>query len=101
MLFRCSSVRVVKTNFNTSKVEIMDYMFYYCKSLTYLDLSGFNLENLKNSSNMFAYCINLKELKFSNNILTKNLESMESMFFDCESLEKIDTKIFRENKVRN
>ena len=43
----------------------MNDMFYYCESLTYLDLSSFNLENLKNSDNMFLYCVNLKEIKFN------------------------------------
>jgi len=101
MFFRCSSLKNVKTNFDTSKVEIMDYMFYGCESLTYLDLSSFNLENLKNSTLMFAYCRNLTEIKFNNNTLTKNLESMERMFYDCQYLENINTKIFRENKIRN
>ena len=76
-------------------------MFFYCKSLTYLDLSSFNLENLKNSDGMFASCINLTEIIFNNNKLTKNLESMEGMFERCESLETINTKVFRQNKLRN
>ena len=76
-------------------------MFYGCQSLIYLDLSGFDLENLKSSNLMFAYCISLIEIKFNNNTSTKNLETMELMFVDCESLESINTKIFRENKLRN
>ena len=101
MFFRCSSLKEVKTNFDTSKVERMDYMFYSCESLTSLDLSYFNFENLKNSDGMFTDCINLKKIIFNNNTLTKNLESMERMFDGCKSLETINTKIFRENKLRN
>ena len=49
-------------------------MFYGCnKSLFQIDLSGFNLENLKNSTLMFAYCLDLNEIKFNNNTITKNL----------------------------
>ena len=76
-------------------------MFYNCVSLAYLDLSDFNLENLKNSTLMFAFCFNLKEINFNNNTITKNLEFMIAMFLDCESLENINTRIFRENKITN
>ena len=101
MFFRCSLLKEVKTNFDTLKVERMDYMFYGCDSLTYLDISNFNLENLKYSTQMFAYCINLTEIKFNDYTSTKNLETMESMFEKCESLKTINTQIFKENKIRN
>ena len=70
-------------------------------SIEFLDLSSFNLENLKKSIGMFANCHNLKEIIFNNNTLTKNLETMELMFSNCQSLEYINTKIFRENKLTN
>ena len=88
-------------HFNAPKVVIMNNMFYNCKSLTYLDLSYFNLENLVNSSYMFSGCINLKEIKFNKNTITKNLEDMNNMFENCRSLEYINMKIFKENKLKN
>ena len=92
----CKSLEKINfTNFDTSRVERMDYMFYGCESLIYLDLSDFNLENLTYSANMFAYCINLIEIRFNDNTSTKNLEFMEAMFRGCESLESINTKIFK------
>ena len=41
---------------NTSSVEVMQSMFGCCESLIELDLSGFNIENLSNSSYMFTGC---------------------------------------------
>ena len=89
------------TNFDTSKVTYMNSMFKNCISLTHLDLSYFNLENLRDSRYMFEECFTLKEIKFNDNTTTKNLEKMDYMFNGCISLEKINTKIFKENKLTN
>ena len=95
----CESLSIANLNFNTSKVKQMDYMFYYCKELEYLNISNFHLENLINSQNMLKGCIKLKEIEFNNNTRTDNLEVMIGMFKNCESLLKINTKIFRINKL--
>ena len=101
MFLKCKLLKEVKMNFNTTNIERMDNMFNGCESLTYLDISGFNLENLKNSYTMFADCRKLKEIKFNNNTTTKNLETMEGMFYNCQSLVHITTKIFKQNKLKN
>ena len=44
------------SNFNTQNVTNMRYMFYNCKSLTSLDLSNFNTQNVTNMEYMFSYC---------------------------------------------
>ena len=46
----------------------MSYMFYNCKSLTNLNLSNFNTQNVDNMSGMFSDCKSLKK----NNIITKD-----------------------------
>ena len=48
-LWKISTIVLV---FEASKVTNMHKMFYGCESLTYLDLSDLNLENLVNSSYM-------------------------------------------------
>ena len=50
---------------------------------------------------MFDNCINLTEIEFNYNTSTKNLEDMSYMFCFCTSLEKINMKIFKENKLIN
>ena len=75
-LFRqCSNLKKINfgSNFDTSKVTNMQYLFYFCGSLNELDLSSFKLENLINAEYMFAYCINLKEIIFNDNTRTNNL----------------------------
>ena len=48
------------SNFDTSKVTNMQYLFYSCKRLNEIDLSSFELENLINAEYMFGDCIQLK-----------------------------------------
>jgi len=54
-------------------------MFCYCSSLTYLDLSNFNTNNVKDMSYMFCYCSSLTSLNLSN-FNTNNVKNMNSMF---------------------
>ena len=79
--------------FDTSKVTKMDNLFREMEFLEYIDISNFNLENVINTVSMFQDCINLIEIKFKNDTLTNNLEDMNSMFKECNSLEEINTNI--------
>ena len=44
----------------------MSYTFYNLISLTSLDLSSFNTDNVKDMSYMFEYCRSLKSLNLKN-----------------------------------
>jgi surface protein len=46
-------------NFNTTKVEYMNYMFKGCQSLTSLDISNFDVSKIKNFDGMFSGCSKL------------------------------------------
>ena len=50
------------SNFNTNNVNNMKYMFYDCSSLTSLNLSNFNTNNVKYMEDMF-YGVNRKKCK--------------------------------------
>ena len=89
MFYNCDSLTTVYLNIDTSKVKQADYMFYNCSKLINIDISNFNLEQLSNSSFMFENCINLEEIRFNNNTLTRNLEDMNSMFRNCNRLKKL------------
>ena len=54
------------SNFNTNNVEDMSHMFYKCSSLTSLDLSYFKTDNVKDMSWMFTFCFSLTSLNLSN-----------------------------------
>ena len=101
MFYNCNSLETVSLNIDTSEVTQMDYMFYNSYKLTSLDISKFNFENLIDSSHMFHGCSRLEKIKFNDNTSTKNLEDMNSMFYECKSLVEMNTKIFKQNKLTN
>ena len=57
------------SNFNTQNATNMNYMFYYCKSLT-----NFNTQNMTDMSCMFLDCNSLT------NFNTQNVTDMSCMF---------------------
>ena len=68
-------IQIDFTNFNTSKVELMKYMF--------------------------EKCINLKNIIFGNKFETFLSTSMEFMYSDCQSLISLDLTFFNASLVDN
>ncbi|MCI5983829.1 MAG: BspA family leucine-rich repeat surface protein [Firmicutes bacterium] len=87
-------------NFNTSKVIDMNWMFYYCSSLTSLDLSSFNTSNVTDMSGMFYVCSSLTSLDLSS-FNTSNVTIMNGMFYYCSSLTSLDLSSFNTSNVTN
>ena len=59
-----------------------NYMFSDCESLTNLNLSNFNTQNVKNMNGMFSDCESLTNLNLSN-FNTQNVINMDLMFSHC------------------
>ena len=74
-------------------------MFYNCNSLTNLNLSNFNTQNVTNMSGMFSNCKSLTNLNLSN-FNTQNVTDMRDMFWKCNSLKK-EKVITKDNKILN
>ena len=54
------------SNFYTNSLTNMSYIFYGCKSLSYLNMKNFNIQAIKNSDNVdhiFDGCKSLKKNK--------------------------------------
>ena len=86
MFHNCTSLSSLDlSNFNTQNVTNMQSMFSFCISLSSLDLSNFNTQNVTNMESMFRYCTSLSSLDLSN-FNTTNVINMESMFTHCNSL---------------
>ena len=66
----------------------MSWMFYYCSSLTTLDVSYFDTSNVTDMDYMFRRCSKLTSLDLSN-WDTSNVTKMGSMFYYCSSLTTI------------
>ena len=75
----------------------MSGKFFDCKSLTNLNLSNFNIQNVTFMSDMFNGCNSLINLNLSN-FNTQNVTFMFDMFNGCYSLEK-DNIITKEYKI--
>ena len=88
------------SKFNTSNVTDMGIMFYNCNSLTSLDLSGWNTSKVTIIGSMFYNCNSLTSLDLSG-FDTSNVTNMNSMFYNCNSLTSLDLSGFDTSKVTN
>lgn len=84
---------------NTSNVKNMSNMFYYCSSITSLDLSSFDTSNVEDMSSMFASS-GLASFNASD-LDTSKVKDMQSMFSACTSLTTLDLSSFDTSKVTN
>ena len=75
-------------NLNTANVKDMSYMFYYCMSLTSLDLSSWNTERVTMMYYMFSDCSKLTTVDLSG-WNTEHVEATSGLFYDCSNLENI------------
>ena len=100
--FWCEKLNQVEgiKNLNTKEVTDMADMFYECRDLSSLDVSGFNTEKVTDMSGMFYECISLKLLdvaKFN----TANVKSMSNMFYRCNNLDLLNVTNFNTANVTN
>ena len=86
------------SNFDTSNVTNMSYMFSECQSLTSLDLSNFNTSKVTDMSYMFSYCSRFMSLDLSS-FDTSNVTDMSYMFEDCSGLTLLDLSNFNTENV--
>ena len=77
------------SGFDTSSVTNMNGMFYVCESLLELNASEWNTGNVTDMAFMFWGCKNLMELDVSG-FDTVHVMDMKSMFNGCEGLTKLD-----------
>lgn len=73
-------------NLDVSEAVSLQAMFEYCESLEMLDLSNFNTSKVKNMRYMFQDCTNLNTIYAGDSFSTENVESGGDMFIDCRQL---------------
>ena len=90
-----TEVKTIEFNdmFDTARVEDMSYMFYGCKNLTELDVTGFDTDWTTDMRGMFGKCKNLTRLDVSR-FDTTIVEDMSYMFYGCENLMELDVTGF-------
>ncbi|MBR3198658.1 MAG: BspA family leucine-rich repeat surface protein, partial [Bacilli bacterium] len=93
------------TEWDTSKVTDMAYMFFNCGNLTEIDLSGFNTSNVTNMASMFNapndFSSKLTNIIFSEDFDTSNVTNMGLMFADNPLLETLNLTSFNTSNVTN
>ena len=100
MFCGCSLTNINLSNFNANNVTNMECMFSGCSSLTNINLSNFNTNNVTNMGSMFFGCSSLTNINLSN-FNTNNVTYMCSMFSRCSSLTNINLSNFNTNNVIN
>jgi len=101
MFYRCTSLtKIDLTNFNTDNVTNINGLFSGCSSLTNIDLSNFKTNKVTNMGFMFRRCSSLTNINLSN-FNTNNVTYMGCMFSQCSSLTNIDLSNFNTNNVTN
>ena len=88
------------SNFDTSKVTNMYAMFCAMRSLTILDLSNFDTSKVTNMSGMFVGMANLTSLNLSN-FDTSKVKNMGTMFAGMANLTTLDLSNFNTSQVTN
>lgn len=83
---------------NTGKVTNMYAMFNNCKSLEYLDISGFNTTKVTSISYTFQGCSSLKELQLGSWDVS-GIGSMNSTFAGCTSLKILNLENWNTKKA--
>ena len=95
MFWGCRSLTSLDlTGFNTSCVTTMARMFQYCSSLAQIDVSGFDTKSVTDMSSMFNGCSALTALDLSSFNVTA-VTTMNSMFSGCSSLAEINLSSFK------
>ena len=99
MFFYCKKLTYVDiSNFDTQNVVYMNDLFLGCSSLTSIDISNFNVNNAVYIYSLFQYCSSLTHVKLPN-FNSGKITHMNSLFQGCSSLTSVDLSKFNTEKV--
>ena len=90
MFNECHKLRKIKgiERFDTNQVINMKAMFQECNELEELDLSNFNTSKVTDMGFMFAGCCKLRKIKGIEKFDTNQVINMKAMFQECDELEE-------------
>ena len=88
------------SNWNVSNVKSIEGMFDGCNLLENIDVSKWNTKNIKYMDFLFSGCSSLKSVNISEWDVS-NVEDMRYMFQNCSSLKSIDVSKWDVSNVKN
>ena len=91
MFYMCNDLEKITfgSNFDTSSVVNMSFMFAVCSSLRSIDLSCFNTSQVTDMSGLFSSCSSLEYVGISHFDVSK-VTNMLGMFMNCNALTGVD-----------
>ena len=91
-------IKVDLSNFEMKNIKNMNSSFSGCSNLNEVNLQGINTNNLLDMSYTFEKCKNLKNINLSP-IKSDNIRNTQGIFSQCDNLETVDISSFE--KVNN
>ena len=76
--------------FNTQKKLRNEIIKQYDKHPEYIDVTNWDVSNVKTMKEMFYGCYSLKQIKGIENWDVSNVKDMHGMFYHCENLDQLD-----------
>ena len=79
-------------HFDVSKVTTLENMFYDCKAITEINLTGWNpkLTSTSALNGLFYGCYSLKHIYGIKNFNTSNCTTFSCLFYDCRNLQELE-----------
>jgi len=74
---------------DVSEITDMEDIFSWKSEITHIDISFWDVSNVKNMRQMFCGCKNLEKIGNISIWNTKNLEDITGMFYGCKNLKDI------------
>ena len=96
--YKGTDLDIELSTLDTSNMDTMATMFYYCNGLRNLNVLNFNTNNITNMRYMFYACSNIINLNLSN-FNTLKVTDMSYMFANCEKLLTLDIRNFNFSNV--
>ena len=100
LFYNCGQLESISlASFDTSRLKNADYLFYGCNALKSVDLQSFDVSSVTSMIGMFNGCSSLRTLDLTS-FNTYNLQFTANMFYHCENLRTIfATDGFRSDRI--
>jgi len=89
---------ILSAEISIKDITNLEYMFYNCKNLRYVNLDRLDSSKVTNMGHMFDRCSALNNIEL-NNLKTNHVVNMSYMFYGCNSLDAIDLSGFDTGNV--
>lgn len=94
MFANCGFNRIDLTQWDVSKLETTERMFYSDMIMIECNMDGWNVQSLKNCSHMFYLCTSLTDMELGW-INIPDIQDASALFKECYQLQTVDVSLFK------